>query len=452
MKKRTIDLTHGPIVKQLLLFSLPLMLSAVINVFYGIADQMVLGRYVGDNAMAAAGSTGAPFNLVYNLFVGLSLGVTVLCGQMLGERDEKRIRRCMHTTVFTGALVGLFVCIVGLLLSRPIMMVMKTPADILEDAVLYFRIRFVGTPFTMLCAFYEAVMMAHGDTRPITVIGMVCGLVNVLLNLLFVLVFKLEIVGVALATLLSKLADCACKSIIMFSPRNVYGLRFRELKPDRKMFGKILAIGIPNGLNSTVFSFANTLLQSTVNSFGSVVIAANAAAGSVENLINVAYTGVPRAVVPAVSQCYGAKNFKRMKEIVNKSVLLCVSMISVFAAAMIPLRRQMLGLFTETPEVIEAGIPKLVLMAIGYVIHTFGHIYGSGLKGLQKSGYSLVMNFVGVCAPRVLWVWFVIPLLPTPYMLYIIYPISWTISSVWSALAFARIRRQEEKKYLAAIA
>lgn len=442
VKSHSIDLTTGPVVRKLLAFALPLMVNNAVNLLYGIADKAMLGRYVGTDAMAAASVTNSPFNLIYNLFAGIALGALVCCGNYVGANDRSNLRKCMHTTLSTGLLLGLLVLAVGMPLSHPILTAVDTPPEVLRDALLYFRIRFAGVPFTMLNAFAANIMTAHGDTKRITLFGICSGLLNVLLNFIFLLVIRLGVVGVALATLLSNLANLICKLVVLFSSKGEYQLRITELLPDFGHMKKILAVGIPNGLNSTVFSFSNVLLQSTVNSFGTTVIAANSAADSVAAIASIAYSGIPAATVAAISQCHGAKEFPRMKEIVKKSLLVCHILVDLMCALCLFFAKPLLGVFTESTAVVEAGVYKLAFYCGGYFIHNFGQIYGAATRGLHRSAAAFLVNVFSVCVPRVLWVLFVVPLMPTPNMLYLIYPISWLISAIFLGVAYHRCYRK----------
>lgn len=430
MKKHSVDLTTGPVARRLLLFSLPLMINNVINLLYGVADKAMLGRYVGTEAMAAASVTNSPFNMIYNLLAGIALGALVCCGNYLGANDRKNLRRCMHTALTTGLLLGLLLLAVGMPLSRSLLVLVGTPKKLLEDALIYFRIRFAGCPVTMLNVFAANIMNAHGDTKRITLFGICSGLLNMVLNYVFLLVIKLGVAGVALATLLSNVVNLTCKLVVLFSRKGEYRLRLQELMPDLHQMGRILAVGIPNGLNTTVFSFSNVLLQSSVNSFGTVVIAGNSAADSVAGIASIGYNGIPAAAIAAVSQCRGARDYKRIKQVMRKSLLLCHIAVDTMCLICMVFSRQLMGIFTDSAQVVDAGIFKMWFYCGGYFIHNFGQVYVAGIKALGKSVRSFLANVISVCVPRILWVIFIVPLMSTPAMLYMIYPISWLISAV----------------------
>jgi len=438
MSRNAIDLTTGSITRKLLRFSIPLMLNYLINLLYGIADKAMLGRYVGDAAMAAASVTNHPYNMVYNLFVGISLSVLITCGNYLGANDKTRLRCCMHTSVVTGLGLGLAVLAVGMPLSRWLLIATGTPRNLLPDALLYFRIRFAGCPLTMLNAFVSNILTSHGDTKRSTLLGICSGLLNVILNYIFLLVIKMGVAGVAVATVLSSAANLTCKLIILFSPKDQYHLRLRELRPDLKLMKRLLLLGIPNGLNNIVFSFSNVLLQASVNSFGTVVIAGNSVADSIAGIASIGYNGIPAATITAVSQCRGAGDYDRMRQVVRKSLLLCHVVVDSMCVLCMIFSRPLSSLYTTSSAVVDAGSFKMWFYLGGYFIHDFGQIYVAALKGLGESSKSFIANVLSICIPRVLWVTFIVPLMSTPAMLYAIYPISWLISAILLGIAYHR--------------
>lgn len=441
-------MTQGPLTKKLILFSIPLILNKLLDICYNLADKIMLGHFVGDNAMGAAGLTNTPFNLFFTLFAGFSMGVLVCCGNYLGARNRKGLEDCMHTSLVVSVLLGIFVTVAGILASRPLLEAMRVPEELMEDSLLYFRIRFLSTLFLICSNFQSNIMIAHGDTRRLTIYNAISGLANVALNYFFLRIIPLGVAGVALATLLSSLLCFIWKTIVLFSPKENYKLRFRALRIHKNHARQILAVGIPNGLSNTMFNISNMLLQSTVNSFGSVYITGNVCADSVADFINIAFNGFPSACVAAISQCHGAHNFQRMKQVIRKTNLLCFLGISVLTVPVMLLRRQLLGLFTDNPAVIDAAIPKLVYYAVGYFVYIFMQTYMSGLKGLKKSGVAFAGNALGVCIPRILWVMLIMPVFHDPNILYMIYPISWGITTVLLGIAYRhyykQLRRREE--------
>ena len=442
MKKRTtLDLTEGPILRKLLMFALPLMLNSVIEALYSTADTVMMGRFAGTDAMAAVGASAQPINLLVTLFAGIALGVNVTCANLRGARREKELRECMHTAVMAGFLAGCLVAVVGLLACRPLLVAMDTPKKILDDAVLYMSIRLSSGPYWLLAAFCNNIFYAHGDTNTPTTISLCSGLVNVGLNVLFVPVMGMGVEGVAWATNASLLIKAVVLMALLFAPKGVYQLRFSKLRLQLGHLRRIMAVGIPAGLNSIVFSISNVMLQSAVNSFGTLIVAANTAADNLGGYVSLIMTAFASAVLSGASQCYGAGKFKRIDQMLAKALLGSVLMVAAAASVITIFAKELLLLFDSDVNVANAGMPKLMFLCWGYIIFSVTQVYASGLKGLRKATTALFCTLGGVIVPRLFWVWLVIPKMHTPAMLYLIYPISWTISAVVLVAVYYRYRR-----------
>ena len=434
--RNTLDMTSGPIFRKLLLFAYPLMINSIVNTLYNIADKIIAGQYIGDGAIAAVGACAPPINLLVNTVIAIASGGSVLCGNFIGARKDKELRECMHCIPVAGALFGFLLCLVGLLCGKPLLMAMDTPESILADAYLYMSVRMLGMIFGITNSFCVTIFTAHGDTKRITLSGLLSGLLNVLGNLFFVIVIPMGIAGIALATVLSQVLALGIKIIILFSNKDSYRLQFKALRIYPQHLVQIFRIGIPTGINSVCFSLSNVILQSSVNSFGDTVITGNSGADTIAELVALFPTRMNEACSCAVAQCYGAKNFPRIKETVRKALFGTVAM-TIFSGTMVTiLAMPIMKLFTDSATVAQAGIPKLMFTTWGYLIYVFSLIYAGSLKGIRHSGVTMLLNVVGICLPRVLWVWFVFPFFNTPTMLYMIYPISYLISAVLLGIAY----------------
>lgn len=443
MKKRTtLDLTEGPILRKLLMFALPLMFNSVIESLYSTADTVMMGRFVGTTAMAAVGASNQPMNLLVTLFAGVALGVNVTCGNLRGARKERELRQCMYSSILAGFLAGSFVLVFGCLSCRPLLRAMETPKEILDDAVLYMNIRLSAGPYWLLSVFCSNIFYAHGDTRTPTVISMLSGLANVGLNAVFILCFDMGVDGVAWATNASLIIKAVVLIALLFAPRGVYKLRFRELHIRKKYVQRIMAVGIPAGLNNMVFAVSNVLLQSAVNSFGTLIVAANTAADNLNTYVSLIMNGFVSAVLSGASQCYGAQKYKRIDQLIVKAIIGSVLMVAAAATVMTVFATPLMLLFDSDPNVAAAGMPKLMICCWGYTIFSVAQVYASGLKGIRKATPAFLCTVCGVVVPRLLWVWFVIPKMHTPAMLYMIYPISWAISAMVVASAYFYYRRK----------
>lgn len=440
--RNTLDMTQGPIFRKLLLFAYPLIISSLIGTLYNATDKVIAGRFIGDNAMAAVGATTSTITLIVNAFVGISVGVSVVCGNYIGGKRQQDLRECMHSAPIAGFLCGLLAGAVGALCCSPLMKATAVPDDVFADAVTYMTLRMVGTPIYISNSFCNSILTAHGDTKRITLAGIISGLLNVLGNILFVVVIPMGIAGIAWATVLSQLFAFGVKIVVLFSPRDVYQLKFRELRLHGQHVKRIFLSGIPNGLNKVVFSFSNTLLQTCVNGFGATLIAGNAVTDTVFDLVCLFPIQMDSACGCAVAQCFGAKKYERIEQVVKKGILSCVIMVAGMATVLTLTGPAVMRLFTEDPAVAAAGVPKLLFSCWGYIIYSFALVYASALRGIRKSGTMLVLNICGVCLPRVIWVWCVFPFFATPNMLYLIYPISYAISAILLGAAYHREHRK----------
>lgn len=451
MKKRTtLDLTEGPILRKLLLFALPLMLNSIIESLYSTADTVMMGRFAGTAAMAAVGASAQPLNLLVMLFAGVALGVNVTCGNLRGARKNADLRQCMYSSILTGVFCGFFVLVLGFLCSRPLLGAMDTPKEILGDAVLYMNIRLSAGPYWLLALFCSNIFYAHGDTRTPTVISLLSGLVNVGLNAVFILCFGMGVDGVAWATNASLIIKAVVLVALLFAPQGAYRLRFSELRVRKEHVRRILSVGIPAGLNNIVFSISNVLLQSAVNSFGTLIVAANTAADNLNSYVSLILSAFTSAVLSGASQCYGAKNYKRIDQLIGKAIIGSILMVAAAASVITVFATPLMLLFDSDPNVAKAGMPKLMISSWGYIIFSVTQVHAAGMKGIRKATPALLCTLGGVVVPRLLWVWLVIPKMHTPAMLYLIYPISWAISAVVVSSAYCYYRRKLKEPFHAA--
>lgn len=452
MKKRnTLDMTTGPIFRKLLLFAYPLMINSLINTLYGTVDKWVAGQYISSNAMAAVGVTEQPLLLIINFFVGIGAGVAIVCGSYLGGKKTEDLRQCMHTALPLGLIFGAVVCALGLAVTEPLLVGLDTPADILPDARTYMLVRMLGTPVQLVTTFCSNIMTSHGDTRRITVIGILSGLVNVIFNLLFVLGFGMGVESLAIATVLAQAFSMTVKLYILFSPRGDYKMRLAELRLRWKYVKEFCAIGIPSGINSTLFSLSNVVVQGSVNSMGSVVVKGNAAADSLMSYATLFPTQMSSACSCAVAQCYGAMDYERIRKVTRQAILGGVAMMAVANGVITVFMMPLLRLFYDSPDVAVAGVPSLITSTWFYMLHIFSMVFGASLRGMHKSAMVTAISVVAICGSRLLWVWLVFPHYRTPWGLYVVYPLSWIISSVAVGFAYWYTVRKKEAEQTVSI-
>ena len=445
VKRNTLDMTEGPIVKKLLLFAMPILLSALLQRLYSIADSIVVGNFAtnGTAAQAAIGATAAAINMLLNLFMGLSIGANVVCANLRGAKDYVRLRKGMHTAVTLSAILGICVMVLGLLVAKPLLVLVNTPKGIQSSAHLYMCIIFCGQPASMVYNFCAAIMRAHGDTKRSMYILAVTGLVNVALNLVLVICFHLDVAGVAIATVVAHYLSAAAALWLLFNPKGEYKLRLRELAPDKHLLWKIFAVGMPCGINGILQCLSNVILQSAVNSFGKYVIAGNTAATDINNFTYLVNGAFCAACVSFAGQCVGAKEYKRLDKLVVSAAIWNSVFVIAIAAVVTIFPRQLLGIFNSDPRVVDAGMFKLILLSWTAMIYGIGDTLVGCIRGMGKSLSPTVLNIICLCGIRFVWVLFIFPLCPNdPRYLYLCFPISWVIATAVQACNFVYYRKK----------
>ena len=443
MKKTyEMDMIHGPLVKNILLYAFPLMLSGMLQLMFNAADVIVVGRFAGSQALAAVGSTGALCNLLINLFVGISIGTNVLVARYFGARDLDGIQETIQTSIITAAVAGVGLIFVGFFASRPLLVVMGTPADVIDQSVLYMRIYFGGMPFFMLYNFGAAILRSVGDTRRPLYFLCAAGVINVVLNVIMVVFFHMGVAGVALATVASQIVSCVLVLRCLVQNEGAIHLDIYNLKFDKQRMKEMLRIGLPAGFQGRVFSLSNVLIQSSVNSFGSLVMAGNTAAANIEGFIYVAMNSIYQTNLSFTSQNYGAKNKERM----GKVLLCCMGIVTVVGAVLGNLvylfGETFLGLYNTDPQVIQYGMNRLAIISTMYVLCGWMDVMVGSIRGVGYAIMPMIVSLLGACAFRVMWVLAVFPMYNTQFSLYISYPISWSITFITHLICYFVVRKK----------
>ena len=435
-RKSAIDMTEGPIFRNIMLFAIPLILNSIIDHLYSTADTVMMGHFAGSLSMAAVGAAARPVDLLIHMFTGLSLGVTVTCGNYKGSRQPKDLSECMHTSVILGLLLGFAVLFLGLFLSEPLLIAMDTPAEILADATLYMKIRLGSGPVWILSVFCGSIFHAYGDVRVPTLISIVSGFLNVCMNVLFVPILGLGVKGVALATAISVGLKAIAFCLILFSPKGQFQLVLSGLQLRWKYIKSILIVGIPNGLNNIIFSFSNVLLQASINRFGAMVVAGNTAAAEIVNYVGLIPNAARSVCVTATAQCCGARKPDRLRKIIHTASPSCVTLVLLLNILVTFFGKTLMTLISGDAAVADLGYARLMFNCWGFLLFTLVKIYSGGLAGIRKSSVALVCDLFGIILPRILWVWFVVPHMQSADLIYAIYPITWAISSLLGGFAF----------------
>lgn len=426
--KYEMDMCNGPLFSKILIFSIPLMLSGMLQLLFNAADIVVVGRFAGNEALAAVGSTSSLTNLLVNVFMGLSVGANVLVARYYGAGQKKELEEMIHTAIATSIVAGIILVFLGILLARPALAMMGTPEDVIDHSVLYMRIYFAGMPVMMLYNFGSAVLRAIGDTKRPLYYLLFAGVVNVVLNLIFVICFHMGVAGVALATVISQAISAVLViRCLVFNDGSVkLDLKKLRIVPDKLL--RMVRIGVPAGLQGAMFSISNVLIQSSVNSFGSIAMAGNTAAQNIEGFAYTAMNALHQGAVSFSGQNYGAHKFKR----IAKTAVICEGMVAVVGIAMsaiiLLLRYPLLGLYSTDAEVIQYGISRLLIICTTYFLCGMMDVMVGILRGMGYAIAPMIVSLTGVCALRVVWIYTIFAKHRTLQVLYLSYPVTWSIT------------------------
>ena len=444
--RHEIDMTEGPLLPKILAFSGPLILTGILQLLYNAADVIVVGNYAGHEALAAVSSTGSLINLLVNVFMGLSVGASVAVARHYGARDIIAMRKAEHTAMTLALFMGVGVGIVGFLLARPLLQLMDSPPDVIDGAALYVRIYFLGMPANMLYNFGAATMRAVGDTRRPMVYLMISGLVNVLLNLLLVIVFHMDVAGVAIATVASQVVSMVLVLLCLFRTRGAIQLNLNECRIDRKSLRDIIRIGLPAGLQGSLFSISNVLIQSSVNSFGSLVVAGNGVACNIEGFVYTAMNAQHQADMTFASQNYGAGKPDRVK----RTMWCCLGVVTAIGLSMglliLLFGRPLLGLYNQEPEVIAKGMIRMGIIMPTYFLCGLMDVMVGQLRGVGYSIMPMIVSLTGACLLRIVWILTVFAQNHDLTVLYMSYPVSWFVTFVIHFLCYMFVARKRVDK------
>ena len=425
---RTMDMTQGRLLTQVLVFALPIMLSGILQLLFNAADTIVVGRFAGNEALAAVGSVGSLNNMIISLFIGLSVGANVLVARYTGSRNDRAVSDTVHTSVLLSLLGGVLLMIIGVLLARPLLTLMGSPEDVIGLAVLYVRIIFLGMPVQMLYNFCAAILRAVGDTqRPLYYLT-IAGVVNVLLNLVFVILFHLSVAGVALATIISQAISALLVTRALLNMEGPTRLFLNRLRIHPGKLREIIRIGLPAGIQSSVFSLSNVVIQSSVNSFGSVVIAGNAASSNVGNFVYQAMNTFQQAITCFAGQNIGARKPRRIVSAMKVCMFWAVSFGLVLGMLSCVFGTQLLSLFSADPAVIAAGMERQIIVCAPYFLCGMMDVMTGALRGIGYSLLPMIVSILGACAFRLFWVFTVFAAYPTLPCLMLSYPVSWLLT------------------------
>lgn len=436
----------GPLLKNIILYTIPIILTSLLQLLFNAADLVVVGRFCGSISVAAVGATGSITNLIVNLFIGLSVGAGVTVAHGLGSRENDVVHRTVHTAIPAAIVSGLFLTLVGVAGARTFLTWMATPEDVLALSAVYMRIYFCGITFTMVYNFAASILRAAGDTKSPLVFLTIAGVVNVVLNLVFVIVFDMNVAGVALATTISQGISAIAMILVLRKREDACKLNLAKMRFYGPQLKKILAIGLPAGVQGSLFSISNVLIQSSVNSFGGVLMSGNAAAQNIEGFEYVCMNALQQTAVNFIGQNVGAQQYDRVKKIFN-ICLGCVTVVGISISILFySLGKTLLSIYiTDSAQAIEYGMIRLSFVCLPYFLCGLMDVTTGALRGMGASAEPMIISVLGVCGMRIGWILtvFQIPAFHTPQSLYFSYPVSWCVTFLCQLLAFLRVYRRQ---------
>ncbi|MGB4245593.1 MAG: MATE family efflux transporter [Limnochordia bacterium] len=443
---RDTDLTSGPLFGKILIFALPIMAMNLLQLLFNAADMVVVGRFSGSEALGAVGATGSLIGLIVNLFMGLSVGTSVIVAQDYGAGQPQAVSRSVHTSIAVSVIGGFFVTVVGLLLCGPLLRMMGTPDDILPLSELYMRIYFLGMPAGMVYNFGAAILRAVGDSRRPMNYLTIAGVVNVILNLLFVVGFNMSVAGVAWATVISQYLSVYLILNCLYHTDRAIRLFPKEVRVDRRKLLDIIRIGVPAGLQGMLFSISNVLIQSAVNSFGSTLVAASSAAGNIESFVGTTMNAYYNAAVTFTGQNMGAKQYDRIDSVAKVCTGLIFSTWIVLGGAVLLFGRSLLGIYTDNPEVIDLGMIRMQIMMATYFTCGIMSVFPGLTRGMGYSVLPMLCTLIGACLMRIVWLMTVFNWYPTIPVLFACYPVTWALAGGGQVASFFYARHHVRRK------
>jgi len=445
MAKATRSMTEGALLPHIILYTIPIILTSILQLLFNAADLIIVGRYCGSISVAAVGATGAVSNLIINLFIGLSVGAGVCVAHGLGAKKSKSVHRTVHTAVSAALAGGALLTVIGILLAEPLLVLMNTPKDVLPLSATYMKIYFAGMTFTMLYNFCASILRAAGDTKSPLIYLTLSGIINVILNVIFVTLFNMNVAGVALATAISQALSAILVTVALMRRNDECRLHPKELRFYKKELLKLIRIGVPAGIQGSLFSISNVIIQSSVNSFGPVVMSGNAASANIEGFVYVILNAFHQTTVNFVGQNTGAEKYKRVK----KTVAIClvsVALTGIIAGLGVYLLREpLLSIYiTDSAKALYYGMIRISYICIPYFLCGLMDVSTGALRGMGSSLAPMIISVLGVCGFRIAWILtiFQIERFHTPQCLYASYTFSWTLTFLIQIIAFVFVYRR----------
>ncbi|MBR6724516.1 MAG: MATE family efflux transporter [Erysipelotrichaceae bacterium] len=431
LDRKSMDMANGPLLKNILIFSIPLIFSNILQMFFNSADTIIVGKFAGDKALAAVGSTGSIVFLITSLFNGLATGTNVVVARYIGTGNKDKIKDSVHTSIALATAGGIVLTFIGLFFSKAFLRMMSTPEDFIDLSATYMRIYFMGVIFLLLYNFGSAILRSKGDTQRPLYFLLISGVLNIVLNFITVYFFHLSVIGAASATVASEALSAFLVLNVLFHEEDATRLDMKHLYFDKESILDIMRIGIPAGLSGAVFALSNVVIQSSINSFNSTdVVAGNAAGNNVENYVYIGYMAFTQATITFTSQCMGAGRLDRIKQIMVTTMAMVVVGAVIMGTAVYLAGPFVLRFYTDKPEVVAVGMVRIRLVASLLVLNGILDVFVNSLRGMGVSTLPTVLMVVGICGVRLLWIYTMFPIHHTLESIYLCFPISWAVTSI----------------------
>nr|WP_308649547.1 MATE family efflux transporter [uncultured Agathobacter sp.] len=440
--KFEIDMCNGPIMSKLISFSVPLILSGMLQLMFNAVDIIVVGQFSGSTSLAAVGSTTALINVFVNLFMGISLGANVVSARCyaMGRREE--MSKTVHTAITIALVSGIIMAVIGVIFAKGALLLMGTPENVIDLSTLYMRIYFLGMPFFMLYNYGAAILRAVGDTKRPLIFLVISGCINAGINMLLVIVFDMGVAGVAIGTVISQFVSCALVINCLYRTKSSYQLRFSKLKIEKDYMIQIFQVGVPAGIQSTVINFSNALLQSSVNSFGSVAMAGYTAANNVLGFLYVSVNSITQACMSFTSQNYAVGKHKRMDRVLIDCIVLSISVALILGGGAYLFGTYILNIYTSDADVIKCGLEILSITTVPYFFCGIMDLFPGALRGMGYSTIPMILSIIGTVGIRILWIFVFFPMHRSLYFLFISYPGSWIATIAMQVICYMLVRKK----------
>ena len=436
------DMLHGSLFDKMLMFAMPLAACSILQQLFNSVGTAVVGRFASSEALAAVGSNSSVIALMVTLFSGISLGSNVVIANYIGQNDTKRIPRVVHTAVSLALLSGVFLLILGQFVAHPILLLMGAPKDIIHLATLYLRIYFLGMPFFMLYNYGAAILRAIGDTKRPLIFLIISGIANAALNMTLVILFHMGVAGVAIGTIISQLISCVLVLTCLYRSEGSYQLRFSKLKINGAYMEQIFQVGVPAGIQSTVINISNAMLQSSVNSFGSIAMAGYTASNNIFGFLYVSVNSFTQACMSFTSQNYGVKKLKRMDRVLIDCMILSIVVTLILGSSVYIFGPELLHIYSNQADVIKYGMEIFSYTTVTYFLCGLMDLFPGALRGMGYSTVPMILSIIGTVGVRIIWIYGLFPSHRSLTFLFLSYPVSWIATIIMQVICFWFVRKK----------